>query len=139
MLAPRIEPPLTLTDIVMYQGAADDRNPIHHDPEFAQAAGYSGPFAVGMLAGGILADYAVNFFGVENIRKFKVQFLEQAWPKDVITYSGCIVAIRDVGPECFVDIELFATRQTGGVHVKGWATFLCNQIDSTRASEEPFA
>ena len=32
--------PLTRTDFVRYQGASGDFNPIHHDEEFAQSAGY---------------------------------------------------------------------------------------------------
>ena len=36
---PREYGPLTRTDFVRYQGASGDFNPIHHDEEFAQAAG----------------------------------------------------------------------------------------------------
>jgi acyl dehydratase len=32
--------PITRTDIVKYQGASGDFNPIHHDEEFAKAAGF---------------------------------------------------------------------------------------------------
>ena len=32
--------PITRTDIVRYQGASGDFNPIHHDEEFAKSAGY---------------------------------------------------------------------------------------------------
>jgi len=124
VLPPRVEPPLTITDFVLYQGAANDQNPMHHDTEFAVAAGYKSPFAVGMLAAGILADFAVQQFGAANIRRYKAQFREQAWPKDVITYSGSVVNKRTEGNEDLVDLELLATRQTGGVHVQGWATFV---------------
>src|SRR5436853_1867726 len=83
--------PLTITDFVRYQGASGDMNPIHHDAEFAQRAGYPGPFAVGMLQAGMLATYGTDRFGPENMRRFKVQFREQAWPGDVITYRGTVV------------------------------------------------
>jgi len=118
---PLVDEPLTVTDFVRYQGASGDFNPIHHDTEFARRAGYPGPFAVGMLQAGIMATFATDWLGPANVRRFKVQFREQAWPGDVITYSGTVVAKHD--DDRLVDVELLATRQTGGVHLKGWATF----------------
>ena len=47
--------PINRTDFVRYQGASGDFNPIHHDEEFAKAAGYPSVFSVGMLQAGILA------------------------------------------------------------------------------------
>jgi len=115
-----VDAPSTRTDYVRYQGASGDMNPIHHDEDYAKAAGYPTVFAVGMLAAGILGSYLADLFGPENIRRFKVQFREQSWPGDVITYGGRVVASR--GDE--LDLELHATRQTGGVHLLGWATVL---------------
>lgn len=119
-----VERPLTITDFVRYQGASGDMNPIHHDTEFAQRAGYPGPFAVGMRQAGVLATYATDRFGPENVRRFKVQFREQAWPGDVITYRGTVADKREVGGERVVDLELVAERQTGSVHLRGWASFV---------------
>jgi hypothetical protein len=42
----------------------------------------------------------------------------------VLTYAGKVVAKREADGEHLVDLELSATRQTGGVHLKGWATFV---------------
>ena len=36
---PREYGPITRTDMVKYQGASGDFNPIHHDEEFARSAG----------------------------------------------------------------------------------------------------
>jgi hypothetical protein len=33
-----------------------------------------------------------------------------------------VLAVRDEGDERLVDVELLATRQTGGTHLLGWAT-----------------
>jgi acyl dehydratase len=120
---PVMDSPLTITDFVRYQGASGDMNPIHHDVEYAKRAGYPGPFAVGMLQAGILSTFATDWLGAENIRRFKVQFREQAWPGDVLTYTGAVVAIREVDGVRLADLELFCTRQTGAVHLRGWATF----------------
>ena len=120
---PFVDKPLTITDFVRYQGASGDMNPIHHDSEFAQKAGYPTPFAVGMLQASVLGTYVTDWLGPENIRRFKVQFREQAWPGDVLTYTGVVTDVRTGGDETLVDVELACTRQTGGVHLRGWATF----------------
>jgi acyl dehydratase len=124
-----VDAPSTRTDFVRYQGASGDMNPIHHDEGFARAAGFPTVFAVGMLQAGILGTYLADLFGPDNVRRFKVQFREQSWPGDVITYGGRVVARRgdEAGgsggaPE--IDLELHATRQTGGAHLVGWATVL---------------
>ena len=113
-----VDEPFTRTDFVRYQGASGDMNPIHHDEGYAQAAGFPTVFAVGMLGAGILGTYVADLFGPANVRRFRVQFREQAWPDDVLTYTGTVVERR--GGE--LDLELAATRQTGGVHLRGWAT-----------------
>ena len=115
-----VDEPLTRTDFVRYQGASGDMNPIHHDEGYARSAGFPTVFAVGMLGAGILGTYVAELFGPENVRKFKVQFREQAWPDDVLTYTGTVVARS----ENELYLELAATRQTGGVHLRGWATVL---------------
>lgn len=119
-----VDKPLTVTDFVRYQGASGDMNPIHHDSSFAAKAGYPTPFAVGMLQAGVMATYATDWLGADNVRLFKVQFREQAWPGDVLSYSGKVVAVREENGERLVDVELACTRQTGGTHLKAWATFV---------------
>ncbi len=114
--------PITRTDIVQYQGASGDFNPIHHDDEFAQSAGYPGAFSVGMLQAGILASYATDWLGPRNVRKFGVQFREQVWPGDHLVCSGTVVGRDDDART--VDLELIATRVGGGAAIKGTATFV---------------
>jgi acyl dehydratase len=41
-----------MTDVVRYQGASGDMNPMHHDDELARGAGYPEAFGVGMLGAG---------------------------------------------------------------------------------------
>ncbi len=121
---PFVDKPLTVTDFVRYQGASGDMNPIHHDAAFATKAGFPSVFAVGMLAAGVLGTYATDWLGAANVRRFKVRFREQAWPGDVITYRGTVVGMRDTPDGRFVDIELEAVREGGGLHVRGEATFV---------------
>ncbi|MBK5288683.1 MAG: MaoC family dehydratase N-terminal domain-containing protein [Acidimicrobiia bacterium] len=121
-MAEREYGPISRTDIVQYQGASGDFNPIHHDDEFAQSAGYPSAFSVGMLQAGILASYATDWLGPRNVRKFGVQFREQVWPGDRLVCSGAVVGRDDAART--VDVELVATRVGGGAAIKGTATFV---------------
>jgi acyl dehydratase len=116
--------PLTRTDFVRYQGASGDMNPIHHDEEFAKAAGFPTPFSVGMFQAGALAAWAVSWLGAENIRRYKVRFKEQVWPDDVLTCSGTVVEEYERDGDPMVDVDLVCSRQTGGVAIQAWATFV---------------
>lgn len=122
--APLVVGPITLTDVVRYQGASGDWNPIHHDAAFAAAAGFPQPLVVGMYPAGLLATWAAEWLGPEAVRSFRVRFAEQVWPGDTLTCTGAVVAERACADGRLVDVELVCTRQTGGVAVHGWATFL---------------
>ncbi len=122
--ASRIMGPLTRTDIVRYQGASGDMNPIHHDEPFAKAAGYPAPLAIGMLQASVLANWAADWLGAENVRKTRVRWKEQVWPGDTLSYSGHVARKYEENGERRVDLELACTRQTGGVAVQGWMTFV---------------
>lgn len=120
---PLVVGPLTRTDIVRYQGASGDMNPLHHDEPFARAAGFDAPVVVGMLGAGLLATYATGWLGAGNVRRFRIRFLAQAWPGDTLTCTGVMAKeyAGEDGP--LADIELSCARQTGEVTVRAWATF----------------
>jgi acyl dehydratase len=117
--------PLSRTDIVKYQGASGDFNPIHHDEGFAKSAGFPTVFSVGMLQASYLATYATDLLGPTNVRRFRTRFREQVWPGDVLTCTGTVTAVRtdDQSGEKVADLDLVVTRQTGGVAIQGSATF----------------
>jgi len=121
---PLVVGPLTRTDFVRYQGASGDMNPLHHDEVFARSAGYDAPLAIGMLNAGLLATYATDWLGPENIRRFRIRFKEQVWPGDTVTCTGTVVKEYEQDGDNYVDVELTCTRQTGGVAVQVWATFI---------------
>jgi len=117
--APLVVGPLTRTDIVRYQGASGDFNPIHHDEPFATASGLPAPIAVGMLPAGMLATWATDWLGAANIRRFRVRFANPVFPGDTLTCSGRMVASTVDSAE----VELEAVTQDGTVAVRAWATF----------------
>jgi acyl dehydratase len=123
--------PLTRTDFVKYQGASGDFNPIHHDEEFAQRAGFPSVFSVGMLQAGYLATYATDLFGPDCVRRFAIRFREQVWPGDTITCRGVVGERRhdDTLDEDVVDLDLEAVTQHGAVAIAAAATFALAPVD----------
>jgi acyl dehydratase len=117
--------PITRTDIVRYAGASGDFNPIHHDDDYATAAGFPGVFSVGMLQAGLLATFATEWLGAENIRRFAVRFKEMVWPGDTCTCSGQVTAVSPGdGGQSLVTVALTCVRHNGDTVLAGSADFL---------------
>lgn len=114
--------PQTRTDIVRYQGASGDFNPIHHDDEFARSAGMPGVFSVGMLQAGYLGTYCVELFGAESVQRLSVRFAEQVWPGDELVCRGVVSAIAAIGDGQRAELDLTIARTGGGVAVSASAT-----------------
>ncbi len=122
--------PQTHTDIVRYQGASGDFNPVHHDPDFARSAGMPGVFSVGMLQAGYLGTYCVDLFGPLSVRRLAVRFAEQVWPGDELICSGTVSAISDDGHTA--ELDLAVRRVGGGVAVTAKATVTIDLPDDER-------
>ena len=114
--------PITRTDIVKYQGASGDMNPIHHDEPFAQNAGYQTPLVIGMLPAGILNTWATNWLGPENIRKTKIRWIAQVWPGDTLIFSGTIARKYQENGEKKIVLNLQCKRGEDLV-LQAWSTF----------------
>lgn len=110
--------PITRTDIVRYAGAGGDFNPIHHDEEFARAAGMPSVFSMGLLQGGMLAQYLAARVGLRNVRRFAIRFTAQVWPGDQLELGGRVVSVDSGAAE----LELWARRANGETAIKGSAT-----------------
>ncbi len=118
-IPPFVVEKLTRTDLVKYAGASGDFNPIHHDEDFAKAAGNPTVFGHGMLTAGFVARCITDFVGVENLRRYKVRFATRVWPGDTITCSGKVTRRYEEGGERRIDGEVVATNQKGETAVAG--------------------
>ena len=116
--------PITRTDIVRYQGASGDFNPIHHDETMATAAGFPTVFSVGMLQAGLLATFATDCFPAESLRRYATRFKEQCWPDDVLTCEGVVASTTETAAGLEVVVDLTCSRQTGGTAIEATAVFL---------------
>jgi acyl dehydratase len=120
-LEPKEHKPLTRTDIVRYAGASGDFNPIHHDDTFASSAGFPTVFSIGMYQAGLLANYAADRFGPDNVRRVTLRFSSQVWPGDVLTCEGVITSVG-AGDDGTTTVELDLTcRRRGSDGSEGFA------------------
>ncbi|HVV07970.1 MaoC family dehydratase [Amycolatopsis sp.] len=87
--------PVTQTDIVRFAGAGGDFNPLHHDPEFARAAGFPGVLAMGQFQAGLLASWLTGWCGVEHLREYEVRFVAPVFLSDRLRFSGEVTAVED--------------------------------------------
>jgi|RhiMethySRZTD1v2_1073278.scaffolds.fasta_scaffold08219_6 acyl dehydratase len=116
--------PITRTDSVRYQGASGDMNPIHHDDEFARAAGFSAPVTVGMFQAGVMHAWLAAWLGPENVRRASMRWKEPVFPGDRLTFTAAIAKKYELDGERRVDVELWCKKQTGAVAVTGSATYV---------------
>jgi acyl dehydratase len=112
--------PVSMTDIVRYQGASGDLVPLHHDDEFARAAGFPAAFSVGMLSAGWLASVVTDSFGETAVRRFGTRFTGIVYRGDVLTASGEVVGLSTDG-EPIAELDLRLRNQDGRVVVEGRA------------------
>jgi acyl dehydratase len=121
---PRTFGPMTTQMFVRYSGASGDLNPMHYDDAFAKKAGYPSVFSQGMHQAALLATFATDWLGAENIRRFQVRFRDQVWPGDMLTCRGSVAEIQPAGGDRLVRVDLVCERQTGTVAIAGEADFL---------------
>ncbi|MEA2171968.1 MAG: hypothetical protein QOF76_5268 [Solirubrobacteraceae bacterium] len=109
--------PITRTQIVRFAGAGGDFNPMHHDEQFARAAGQPTVFAMGQLPAAIMAAAVGRWLGRETIAGYGVRFREKVWPGDQLVLRGRLVDGTDGCRSC----ELEARRVSDDtVVMTGW-------------------
>jgi acyl dehydratase len=116
--APVLTLTLTWADLIEYAGASGDFNPMHTDEVAAQAGGMKSVFGHGMLSAGLLTTAIENWLGAGSLKKFKVRFVKQTWPGEVLSTQVTVVARRDGE----VDLECRLVNQDGEAKVEGEAT-----------------
>jgi peroxisomal enoyl-CoA hydratase 2 len=117
-------PALTRTDIVRFAGASGDFNPVHHDEEYARAAGFPTVFAMGQLQAGLLSRAATDWLGLGNIRSYRVRFKDKVWPGDELLLRGWELTRTPETPSspALVECALEAERLEGRVAVEARVT-----------------
>ncbi|MCC7364020.1 MAG: MaoC family dehydratase N-terminal domain-containing protein [Dehalococcoidia bacterium] len=112
---------VTRTHIVKYAGTSGDYNPLHHDDEFAQKAGYPSVFAHGMLSMGLTGRMLTDWFGAVALRKYGVRFTKQVFPGEQLTAHGEVTAIAEENGEKRAVVHVWTTNSAGETVVDGEA------------------
>ncbi len=110
--------PVTRTDFVRYAGASGDFTPLHHDEEYARAAGFPMPFAMGMYSAGLVGTWLTDRVHPSRVRRFRIRFVQQVWPGDELTVDGPLPNDLTGGFEVAIECR----RADGTVVTKVWAT-----------------
>ncbi len=126
--APRVLGPISRTDVVIYQGASGDFEPMHHDEPFAKAAGMPAPIVVGMYPAGAMCAWASDWLGPERVRKSWVRWRAPVWPGDTLTIDGEITGTTDVQlpdgtTQPRLQVAVQCTNQDGAVVLQGTMDF----------------
>jgi acyl dehydratase len=116
--APVLTHKLTRADLVEYAGASGDFNPMHTDEAAAHDAGLKSVFGHGMLSAGLLTTAIENWLGVGAITRFKVRFVKQTWPGEVLSTQITVVDRHDG----LVELACQLVNEGGEVKVEGDAT-----------------
>lgn len=119
----RVFGPITMTDIVSYQGASGDLNPMHHDDALARSVGYPAAFSVGMLGAGYLATMCTDHFGTEGVRRFRTRFRQVVFRGTTVTAHGRVVDVHIDGETTLVTVALALTTDAGVLAIDGEAQF----------------
>jgi acyl dehydratase len=109
---------LTRGDLVEYAGASGDFNPMHTDEIAAQESGLKSVFGHGMLSAGLIATAIEDWLGVGVITRFKVRFVKQTWPGEVLSTRITVVDRH----EGLVELHCQLVNEDGEVKVEGEAT-----------------
>mgnify|MGYP002628175015 CR=1 FL=1 len=109
--------PLTMHDMVRFQAAAGEDNPLHYDLAHAAAEGFPGMFGLGMHQASALASYAVRWLGESRVRSFRARFRNVFWVGDALTYDGHVAALREEDGRRYADLALACTRDSDGAVV----------------------
>jgi len=78
---------------VKYQGASVTSTPSTTTSTTPNRRAIRPCFSVGMFQAGLLATYATDWLGAENIRHYTMRFMEQCWPDDTLICEGVVTTV----------------------------------------------
>jgi acyl dehydratase len=112
------KPAVTKVQLVKYEGASGDFNPLHTDDAFAQKVGMPGVIAHGMLVMGFLSEYVMKLAGTTAVpTNFKMRFGAITVPGDQITCKALVNRMYVEDGKQFVVLDLTAEKEAS--HVVG--------------------
>ena len=122
-LAPYSKAAISRVQLAQYAGSSGDLNPLHLDDDFAKEVGLDGAIAHGMLIMGFLGEYVMKIASTEGkVVNLKMRFGKMTFPGDEIECSGVVKQTFELNGKQHIELELYATKDTGDVVGTGSAT-----------------
>ena len=110
--------PLTMQDIIRFQGVVGEDDPLHHDRKWAEQNGYPEVFGLGTYHASMMCSYAAHWIAPETVRSFKVRFCDVRWPGDRLSYEGKVISVDHA--ERLATLYLTCARANGDVVDEAW-------------------
>ena len=119
-----VKGPLTTTHLVRWAAANGNYARIHWDLPFAQVhQGLSNVVVNGSLKNQYLGQLMIKLAGPEGwFKRFYVEHRGMDYPGDIITASGSVTAVREIGGYGHVDCDVNLTNNRGDTTATGRAT-----------------
>lgn len=116
--------PLSMCDMVRFQGVVGEDNPLHYDLTWGAKFGYPGLFGLGMHQASVLSSYAAHWFDPSAVRSFRARFKNVYWCGDPLTYNGTVTRkyVDEETGHHMADLALSCTREGGEPIVDVWMT-----------------
>ncbi len=114
-------PAPTRMEIAWYMVASYDRNPIHVDEPFAQAAGFPTVIGQGMIPLGYLASRLVGEVGHSRLRGLGAEFIGPVFPGEDLVTEIVLVGEKDHGEGVELSWKIAAENSKGEAKLRGWA------------------
>ena len=122
---PTVSLEITRNRIVMIVSATRDIFPLHHDEDFARAAGYKAPAVAIAFLQGMLGRCLTDWTGpTGKIRRLSLNLKAPAYAGDTVSAGGRVARKYVENGEHRVDCELAVVTQDGTTTVAAEATVL---------------
>jgi acyl dehydratase len=122
---PTVSLEVTRNRIVMIVCATRDIFPLHHDPDFARAAGYEAPAVATAFLQGLLGRCLTDWTGpTGKIRRLGLRLTAPALAGDTVSAAGKVSRKYTENGDHKIDCELTVTKQDGVTAVEAEATII---------------
>ena len=122
---PTVSLEVTRNRIVMIVCATRDIFPLHHDPDFARAAGYEAPAVATAFLQGLLGRCLTDWTGpTGKIRRLGLRLTAPALAGDTVSAAGKVSRKYTENGDHKIDCELTVTKQDGVTAVEAEATVI---------------
>ncbi len=116
--------PLRIGDIVRFQSAVGEDNPLHYDLAWAKSRGYPNVFGLGSHQASQLAAMAAHWLQPATTVEFKARFGNVYWPGEILSYATEVTKKyhNDENGHRMLELKLACTRNNDDPIVDAWLT-----------------